>query len=222
MQQFRDGRRRGTHAALLAAPMKQLPRQILQHLRNDRRAALAVGIAILANVIMLVAYVWSRGGQTTDVTVLMIGDAAGVAAWTRCCSSTTGRTTTIRRSPVRVEVSCRIAGSAAQSTEGAPRNRPLVEAHLPGLLLPHPHGRPQALPLLHAPANPRRSRQGITPVWSAAARRRFSPPRLDAALRSPRSESRVHAVRSALPSPAVYGWVPLQSNNFLFTSPIRG
>jgi len=79
MQQFRDGRRRGTHAALLAAPMKQLPRQILQHLRNDRRAALAVGIAILANLIVLVAYVWSRGGQTTDVTVLVIGNDAGVA-----------------------------------------------------------------------------------------------------------------------------------------------
>ncbi|MBI5288413.1 MAG: glycosyltransferase family 39 protein [Chloroflexi bacterium] len=59
--------------------MKHLPRQTLQHLRNDRRAALAVGIAILANLIVLVAYVWSRGGQTTDVTVLMIGNDAGIA-----------------------------------------------------------------------------------------------------------------------------------------------
>jgi hypothetical protein len=63
---------------MLAALMNRLLRQIPQLLRADRRAALAVAIAVLVNVVIAAAYVWSRGGQTTEVTVVAIGDDVGV------------------------------------------------------------------------------------------------------------------------------------------------
>ncbi len=59
--------------------MNRLPGQILHHLRHDRRAALAVAVALVANALIIAAYVWSRGGQTTEVTVAAIGRDAGVA-----------------------------------------------------------------------------------------------------------------------------------------------
>ena len=52
--------------------MTNLPRAIYDHLRGDRRAAAAFAIALIANLLIIALYVWSRGGQTTDVRVTVI------------------------------------------------------------------------------------------------------------------------------------------------------
>ncbi len=57
-----------------AHPMADAFRQISQRLRDDRRARIAVAIAIAVNLLLLSAYVWSRGGQTTHVRVEARGD----------------------------------------------------------------------------------------------------------------------------------------------------
>lgn len=52
--------------------MNALLDQVRRHLKTDRRAALAVSIALIANLILAGAYLWSRGGQTTTVEVIVV------------------------------------------------------------------------------------------------------------------------------------------------------
>jgi hypothetical protein len=59
--------------------MNQLFHEIWQRLRTDRRAALALVLALAANLLIAGLYIWSRGGQTTVVSVTAAGDAASVA-----------------------------------------------------------------------------------------------------------------------------------------------
>lgn len=59
--------------------MGALFRQVVERLRSDRRALLAVAIAFIANAIIIAAYIWSRGGQTTVVSFAIEGKTAGVA-----------------------------------------------------------------------------------------------------------------------------------------------
>src|SRR5262245_17376717 len=68
--------------------MKTLLDQIARRIRSDRRAAAAVSIAILANMLFAGAYVWSRGGQTTTVEVVVadsnvVVSVDGVPQWGR-------------------------------------------------------------------------------------------------------------------------------------------
>ncbi len=59
--------------------MGVLIRQVVGRLRSDRRALLAVAIAFIANAVILAAYIWSRGGQSTTVSFAIEGETASVA-----------------------------------------------------------------------------------------------------------------------------------------------
>lgn len=59
--------------------MANLGSQVLQRLRTNRGAAFAIAIALAVNLILLGAYLWSRGGQTTTVVFNVIGENAAVA-----------------------------------------------------------------------------------------------------------------------------------------------
>lgn len=50
--------------------MVSLTREILDHLRGDRRAAAALMFALSINLLVCGLYVWSRGGQTTHVRIV--------------------------------------------------------------------------------------------------------------------------------------------------------
>jgi 4-amino-4-deoxy-L-arabinose transferase-like glycosyltransferase len=56
-----------------------LARQMWVRLRTDRTAAVAVAIAVILNVVALSGWLWSRGGQTTDIGFGIEGSNAAVA-----------------------------------------------------------------------------------------------------------------------------------------------
>jgi hypothetical protein len=52
-----------------AGAMNDTVQRLVEHVRGDRRAQVALAIAIAVNLLILAAYLWSRGGGTTHVRV---------------------------------------------------------------------------------------------------------------------------------------------------------
>lgn len=71
------GRRRGLGRPTL---LNDALSRLLQHLRNDRSARVTVVLAIIINAILLAAWIWSRGGQTTHVRIESHGQLFTISA----------------------------------------------------------------------------------------------------------------------------------------------